>query len=116
MLYGSRPKSCSAKRSKSGRLYYCTSTGGYEDRIVELNDKLKNDSGETTDKTARDFARDVVGIIGGALGEGFFPAAPAKGECAWCDYRVVCGPHEEQRAQRKPAARLKELGRLREMP
>ena len=55
-------------------------------------------------------------FVGVALGEGFFPATPAKGECAWCDYAMVCGPHEEMRSGRKPATRIKSLSQLREMP
>ncbi|HEV3110541.1 MAG TPA: PD-(D/E)XK nuclease family protein [Candidatus Binataceae bacterium] len=100
----------------AGRLYYCTSAGGYEDRVVELSRKLQNGAGQATNKTAREVARDVVGVIGAALAEGFFPAAPASRECNWCDYKMVCGPHEELRIKRKPAARLKSLGQLREMP
>ncbi|MGO9055888.1 MAG: PD-(D/E)XK nuclease family protein [Candidatus Binataceae bacterium] len=116
VLYGLAAEKLLGQRVEAGRLYYCTSTGGYEDRVVELNSKLQNSSGEATNKTARDVAGEVVKIIGGALADGFFPAAPDQGECAWCDYRMVCGPHEELRAGRKPAARLKGLLQLREMP
>ncbi|HKD70075.1 MAG TPA: PD-(D/E)XK nuclease family protein [Candidatus Binataceae bacterium] len=100
----------------AGRLYYCTSTGAYEERVVELGRKLQNALGEPINKTAREVARDVVGVIAGALAEGFFPAAPGKNECAWCDYRMVCGPHEELRLKRKPPGRIKSLGQLRDMP
>ncbi len=100
----------------SGRLYYCTSAGGYEERVVELSRKLQDAAGQPLDKTAREVAGDVVAIIGAALAEGFFPAAPDRGECAWCDYRTVCGPHEELRVKRKPPARLRSLAQLREMP
>jgi ATP-dependent helicase/nuclease subunit B len=99
----------------AGRLYYCTAAGGYEERVVELNRGLQSAAGDTG-KTARDVAAEVAGIIGGALTDGFFPAAPGDKECAWCDYRMVCGPHEEQRLKRKPPARLKSLTQLREMP
>ena len=116
VLYGLAAEKLLAQRVEAGRLYYCTSTGGYEDRVVELNTKLQNSNGEATNKTARDVAGEVVKIIGGALADAFFPAAPDQGECNWCDYRMVCGPHEELRAGRKPAARLKGLLQLREMP
>ena len=116
VLYALAAEKLLAQRVEAGRLYYCTSTGGYEERVVELNTKLQNSDGEATNKTARDVAGEVVEIIGGALADAFFPAAPDQGECDWCDYRMVCGPHEELRAGRKPAARLKGLLQLREMP
>jgi len=45
---------------------------------------------------------------------GFFPAAPARGACTYCDYRPVCGPYEEQRVRKKDRERLIPLARLRE--
>jgi CRISPR/Cas system-associated exonuclease Cas4 (RecB family) len=116
VLYALAAEKLLDHKVEAGRLYYCTSAGGYEDRVVEIDSKLRSAGGEPTNRTARDAAREVAEIIGAALGEGFFPAAPAKGECAWCDYRMVCGPHEELRAGRKPAARIKRLAQLREMP
>ena len=41
--------------------------------------------------------------VAGALSDGFLPAAPAEGDCEWCDYRRVCGPYEETRVAMKPA-------------
>lgn len=87
----------------AGRLYYCTATGGYEERVVEINDE------------ARRSAREFVSIIKESLEEGFLPAAPDDRECEWCDYKRVCGPYEERRSRIKPKARLKPLQRLREM-
>ncbi len=87
----------------AGRLYYCTATGGYEERVVEINDE------------ARRSAREFVSIIKQSLEEGFLPAAPDDRECEWCDYKRVCGPYEERRSRIKPKARLKPLQRLREM-
>ena len=88
----------------AGRLYYCTAAGGYEERVVEINDE------------ARRASRDFVAIIKEALEAGFFPAAPDDRECDWCDYKRVCGPYEERRSKIKPSARLKSLKKLREMP
>ncbi len=87
-----------------GRLYYCTATGEYTDRVVSI------------DAQSLGAARTVVEIVGDALRDGFLPAAPAKGACAWCDYRVVCGPYEQIRIERKPAERLGALVRLRGLP
>jgi ATP-dependent helicase/nuclease subunit B len=87
---------------ESGRLYYCTADGGYADAVVPLDDR------------ARDAAVTVANTIGGALGEGFLPAAPKKDACRWCDYRPICGPHEELRTSRKNRDRLAPLTKLRE--
>jgi RecB family exonuclease len=89
---------------ESGRLYYCTADGGYVERVVPL------------DAEARYNAATVAEVVGGALAEGFLPAAPVAGACRWCDYRLVCGPHEEMRASKKPSDRLAALTRLRSMP
>ncbi len=89
---------------ESGRLYYCTADGNYEERVVMLDD----------------FARGYAGImsetVGRALEEGFLPAAPAHDACVWCDYLAVCGPNEERRVRVKPQSRLVELKGLRELP
>ena len=54
--------------------------------------------------------------MGGAIAEGFLPAAPAPGACTWCEYRPVCGPYEEIRVGKKSPDRLARLRRLRQMP
>jgi CRISPR/Cas system-associated exonuclease Cas4 (RecB family) len=88
---------------ESGRLYYCTAAGGFEEREVPL------------DAAARESAATVAEVIGGALDAAFLPAAPAEGACRWCDYREVCGPYEELRTdeRHKPADRLASLAKLR---
>jgi RecB family exonuclease len=115
VLYALAAEKLLNHRVEAGRLYYCTSAGGYEERVVEIDHKGQNGNGGAA-TTARDAAAGVVAAVGAALEEALFPAAPAKGECLWCDYRIVCGPHEELRAGRKPAARIKRLAQLREMP
>lgn len=89
---------------EAGRLFYCTSRGDFAERVVPL------------DETARGAVRRLVQVIGGALEDGFLPAAPARGACARCDYASVCGPHEERRLQRKNPERLDALRHLRETP
>ena len=87
-----------------GRLYYCTAAGGYEERVVAV------------DEAARAAEAEFAAIVGQALSDGFLPAAPAERECQWCDYRRVCGPYEERRVKDvKPHARLEALARLRKM-
>jgi RecB family exonuclease len=88
----------------SGRLYYCTSAGGFEERIVAL------------DTAARDAAAAVAAAVGSALDEPFLPAAPDRDACRWCDYRPVCGPYEERRVARKYQPPLAALRALRELP
>lgn len=93
-------------RVESGRLYYCTTAGGFEQRDVPL------------DERARKSAALVAEVVDAALAEPFLPAFPAKGACRFCDYRSVCGPYEELRTARKWAGheQLDRLRRLREEP
>src|SRR5580704_12081339 len=104
VLYALAAESVLNEKISAGRLYYCTAAGGYEERIVEINDD------------ARKAARDFVAIVKESLETGFLPAAPDDRECDWCDYKRVCGPYEERRSRIKPKARLNSLTRLREMP
>ena len=82
----------------SGRLYYCTSAGGFAER----------DGRRSTTRRARrrgPWRRPSAR----ALDEPFLPAAPDADACRWCDYRPVCGPYEELRVARKyqPDARAR---------
>ena len=86
-----------------GRLYFSTSTGGFSEVLVELDD------------FARDAAAHVATTIKTAIESPFLAPAPAKGECDRCDYRSVCGPYEELRVARKPQERLKPLTSLRDL-
>lgn len=88
----------------SGRLHYCTASGGFEERVVHLNPG-----------TRRSAAR-VGEVLASALDAPFLPAAPAPGACERCDYRAVCGPYEEMRSSRKPPSRLERLSYLRKLP
>ena len=73
-----------------GRLYFCTSAGGFSEVTVPL------------DRHTRSSVAQLAEIIGEALDKPFLPAAPAERQCAWCDYQPVCGPYEELRTRRKP--------------
>lgn len=86
----------------SGRLYFCTSVGGFVEQVVTLNDE------------ARAAAVQVVEIIDAAVAAPFLPAAPDKRECEYCNFRSVCGPYEELRVSRKPRQRLEPLFALRQ--
>jgi ATP-dependent helicase/nuclease subunit B len=87
-----------------GRLYFCTSRGGFAVQEVPLGD------------SARAAAVQVAETVGDSIASAFLPAYPDKGECARCDYRVVCGPHEERRIARKPAGNVEPLLTLRGAP
>jgi RecB family exonuclease len=91
-------------RVDSGRLYYCTTAGGFESVPIKL------------DERARQSAAEVAAIIGEAVETAFLPAAPGKGACEYCDYQTVCGPYEELRSSRKRPAELVKLGKLRSLP
>ena len=74
-----------------GRLSYCTASGGFSVRSVPLNE----DARQAADSLARTLARalDPERV--------FLAALPKERSCTWCDFRVVCGPYEEVRTQRK---------------
>ena len=89
---------------EGGQLYYCTHTGEYARIPVPL------------DEHARGAERLLAKTVGEALRDGFFPAAPRKDECKWCDYVEICGDGEEARAAGKSQERLVQLNDLRGSP
>jgi ATP-dependent helicase/nuclease subunit B len=88
----------------AGRLYFCTSVGGFAEHLVRL------------DESGRAAAAQIAEAIGDAVARPFLPASPDKGQCDLCDFRVVCGPYEERRAARKPQGNLEPLLALRALP
>jgi ATP-dependent helicase/nuclease subunit B len=88
-----------------GRLSYGTSAGEFKEVKVAL------------DRFARDAADRMAATLGEALTRGFLPAAPKKDACKYCDYRLICGPWEEDRVRKKKDKEpLKALKVLRELP
>jgi CRISPR/Cas system-associated exonuclease Cas4 (RecB family) len=87
-----------------GRLFYCTSAGSFADHAIAIDEKNRRAGLEALE------------IVDRAIELGFLPPAPAKNACTWCDFRSVCGPHEEQRVARKAADRLADLEALRSRP
>lgn len=85
-----------------GRLYYCTTDGGFSERQVPLDDDTRNDMAAVTD------------IIHDALRRGELPPSPHKQACQWCDYRPVCGNDEVKRIETK-RPELEGIKRLRSM-
>jgi RecB family exonuclease len=92
------------RKVAGGRLHYCTTRGRFEERWVPLDDR------------ARAAADTLARAVGGDLGEGFLPAAPAEGACTWCDFRSVCGASEEARTVRKQRHLGDALKELRKLP
>ena len=88
----------------AGRLYFCTSVGGFAERVVPL------------DESGRAAAAQIAEAIGDAVARPFLPASPDKGQCDLCDFRAVCGPYEERRSARKPQGNLERLLALRALP
>jgi CRISPR/Cas system-associated exonuclease Cas4 (RecB family) len=88
----------------SGRLFYCTSAGGFVDHEIPIND------------ANRRIGLEALEIIDRAIELGFLPAAPAERACTWCDFRPVCGPDEPRRVANKPPEKLGDLEALRERP
>jgi ATP-dependent helicase/nuclease subunit B len=88
----------------SGRLFYCTAPGGFTDHEIPIND------------ANRRAGLEALEIIDRAIELGFLPAAPKERACDWCDFRVVCGPHEERRVAHKQPEKLGDLLALRDRP
>lgn len=86
-----------------GRLFYCTTAGGFGEHPIGIDAHTLGD-GLT-----------VLAIVDRAIEEGFLVAAPAERACTYCDFRPVCGPREPERVRRKAKDRLADLIALREM-
>jgi CRISPR/Cas system-associated exonuclease Cas4 (RecB family) len=99
-LYALAAEQMLSEQVPSARLYYSTIAQNYTSIDVPLNEWAKR-------RTAQ-----VLAVIGGAIRDGFLPAAPRKHGCKGCDYLPVCGPYEEERVAAKSQA---ELGRLKEL-
>ncbi len=80
-----------------GRLWYCTTKGGFQERTVPLDDE------------ARAAARELSQAITQALANGLLPALPLAGACGFCDYRRACGPGAARRADKIPRDNVLEL-------
>ena len=89
---------------ESGRLFYCTSAGGFAEHEIPLNE------------ANRRLGVEALEIVDRAIDLGFLPAAPAERACTWCDFLAVCGPDEPRRVATKPPDKLGDLEALRERP
>ncbi|MBM3772396.1 MAG: PD-(D/E)XK nuclease family protein [Acidimicrobiia bacterium] len=103
VLYSMVAEQALGKKVVAGRLYYSTTVGGFATKSIDLNDYTRRQG------------LDVLTIVDRAIEQGFLVAAPAQRACTWCDFKPVCGPHEEARAGRKASERLADLETLRSM-
>jgi hypothetical protein len=101
VLYSMAIEQGLGKKVIEGRLFYCTTAGGFADHRIPINDYTRGQGLE------------VLTIVDRAVEQGFLPAAPAERACTWCDFRPVCGPREEERVGRKAADKLADLQALR---
>lgn len=101
VLYSMAVEQMTGKPVPESRLSYCTSAGGFTVFPIAV------------DADNRRLGVEALEIIDRAIEVGSLAAAPAEGACAWCDFRPVCGPNEEQRIGRKSTDRLRDLFELR---
>ena len=92
------------KPVSSGRLYFCTRKGEYQE--VDIRNTPE----------AAGYLETVLKTVNTAVTQGFLPAAPALEACERCDYSSICGPYEEQRVARKQRGPLDSLKTLRGLP
>ena len=104
VLYGLAVEQALGRPVSESRLFFSTVAGGYATRSVSLGE------------TERRRGREVLAIIDRAIETGVILPAPRPGACAWCDFRMVCGPWEETRVRRKDQTRLVDVQALRRWP
>jgi CRISPR/Cas system-associated exonuclease Cas4 (RecB family) len=103
VLYSMAIEQGLGKKVASGRLFYCTTAGGFVEKEIAINDYTRGQGLQ------------ALAIVDRAIERGFLAAAPAKDACRWCDFRSVCGPREEARVARKNQNDLADLFALRSM-
>ncbi len=104
VLYSAAVEQITNKAVAESRLFFCTTAGGYKVRPVSLLPQARRSGVEALE------------IVDRAIELGFLAAAPNQRACAWCDFRPVCGPHEELRITRKQQDPLRDLIELRSRP
>jgi CRISPR/Cas system-associated exonuclease Cas4 (RecB family) len=104
VLYGLVVERALKRGVRSGRLFYCTSAGGFYPHEIPIND------------LTRAAGLEVLQVIDRAIERGFLAAAPTEEACDRCDFRPVCGPDVFRRVRRKPQDPLADLAALRSRP
>lgn len=88
----------------SGRLFYCTTAGGFTPYEIPL-------MGDAPKR-----GLEVLEIVDRAIDQGVLAAKPAHEACDWCDFQVVCGSQEPRRTRRKDPKLFADLDALRKLP
>src|SRR5262245_59122314 len=104
VLYGLAVEKIFDTPVTESRLSYCTRAGEFSERVVPMTE------------SARRRGLEVLEVIDRAVARGFLPPAPRERACGACDFRPVCGPHEERRVKEKDQQALAELNVLRSWP
>jgi hypothetical protein len=104
VLYAMALESLTGNTVYEGRLWYCTTSGNFDEHRIQLNDMARRSGVE------------VLEIIDRAVEHGPLVARPGRDACRWCDFTPVCGREEDVRTGRKPAAALVDLEALRKLP
>jgi len=104
LLYAEVAQVLLDKPAVATRLHYCTQRSDYKIDEIAVTD------------IARNYLWQVMELIDESLSQGFLPAAPRPEACKYCDFRIVCGPYEEIRIQKKKPERLRLLAQLRSIP
>lgn len=100
VLYGLAAERALGRPVREGRLYFCTSAGGFTSHPVQL------------DEVGRRAGMEVLEVVDAAIASGSLMAAPDAHACGRCDFGVVCGPDVPRRIAHKqetPLAHLREL-------
>jgi len=104
VLYSLVVEAALGRAVPEARLAFSTSRGGFTERRFAIND------------FARLYGKQALEAIENSILAGAMPPAPKEGKCAYCDFRSVCGPLEEQRWALKDSALVQPLLHLRELP
>jgi CRISPR/Cas system-associated exonuclease Cas4 (RecB family) len=105
VIYGLAIEAAMKKKVKDGRFFFCTTEGGFKERVVEL------------DPNARASAEAILRTIENGISGPFLVPAPREEACAYCDFKEVCGPYEELRIARKQEhVQLTYLKTMRNLP
>jgi hypothetical protein len=103
VLYSMVIEQTLGRKVLEGRLFYCTTAGGFATHAIPINDYTRQQGLE------------VLTIVDRSIERGLVMAAPAKDACRWCDFRGVCGPREQERTARKNAELIADVNALRAM-
>jgi CRISPR/Cas system-associated exonuclease Cas4 (RecB family) len=104
VLYAVAVQAALGRPVHHGRLFYCTSAGGFAEHAIPLTE------------TTRAAGLEVLHVIDRAIERGFLAASPAPDACDRCDFRPVCGPDVGRRVARKPQDPLGDLREIRSRP